>query len=1448
MKRRVTIIIAVLLVLFVATALVACDPSGTQGGTSGGTGTDGTTETVTVTPCYLNVNNPTSNMAKAFVDEFSVDDITYSVVEQVVRKNSLTGEIISTTTRDRKDTEGEVFTASGDVLLNGDQDLELLRTAGTHLITVVATVDGVTVKGTTKVFLKDYPVATHNVTVNYKAADGSDAFVVKAAKEGSTLSYGSTFLSKYNIPSSYSYTDGGVTVTKYLSHFTIANQAAIFAPAGTAADPGVTVCDTLTVSESVTLTAVYSDTKNPVVEFTFAVNAPDDIVWTYDTAAERNDVVVSVVAGSLVSDIRTASDYSSANYQLKFWKKADSTQFIFNGERIYADTVVTAYWEKKTFDVTLTLGSGAIGSDYVVDSVEGLTRVESESTFTGDGKLNTLTFKGIEYGKSLDEFYADIKVAADGTITKRVALADLFDASSAVLVRSGYEFGGIYAKGSGEEYDVTADITGAVSLLASWTPDVANIDDAYYDNTYEFEMLIDGTYAISGVKDASATLLYVPAEYKGVPVTRINDNAAAGKAMVTVLDLSSAVNLEYIGAGAFSGCVALTEIRSPEGGGSLTYIAAGAFEGIGYNPYRNGNLIIGNVLVIAAPASDGTGVLDLSGADFNYIAGGAFNDTTLVEVILPSELKGIADGAFVAVSPAKSFKIGSSTASMEYLGADIGLDEFDDGNTDDAFLTIGNALYRYTGDEESLNLTATGTTVIAGGAFKDAPNLVSLAFDESKMVYIGENAFSDKFIANNTDENGFFVVNGILIKYRGTAKQVTLPADVVTINTSAFANAGLSNLIIPVGSKLTTIKENAFKNAGKLNVTVRAKESAAEIAFTAEVNAFTNWTGGIYVEYYPDPTTSGTGGMTTARIYNDLFAGDSAAMWNWLKNNNKAFAVQVTSIEVSSNKLPNIFVTAADGSIDFFAAAKAWNNDPAGNTVFAENGNYSIFDAVTVRRNDGLSTTEDFVIAQSAVNDSFEAAKEGAQGGTATDGYPGVLVVSAANSTVAADLIPASGVSVDFNYVIYAGIEQLGLKDPDGAFFAADDVIGLYSTYGDITTRNYYIKQLTLVVTYTNGAEEEYPIANYANSVKLAVNAGDGTLTFSYTKQNYASSKVTSTGEVTFKYEVKEPAPEKITLADNMALDSENRYHASLNTALQTYNEKIRFTVHYSDGFTTESVTFGSGYVTVTGFSTLTYGERTATVVYNKDDVRLEMQFVYFVDATAQTDFTFAYVDAAGEIILGIDGKTVIEVGDWASKPDNAVGVIVTGYSGAGVAVAIPAEYVYTDADGATLGTMPVVAIGDSAFITGNGKYITSIYIPATVESIGERAFENCTNLNTVYLSEATALSSIGRYAFKGTTALGAIDLSATAVTVIRTGAFYGSGIATAALGNAVTIEAQGFYDCENLTSVTTTVAGNIMSVGSMAFYNCMNLQDVSGISQSEDAIIAKDAFSLQIL
>lgn len=1436
MKRKGTVILAVLMIVLLTAALVACDPSGSQGG--GGDGSAADTYTEVVTPYYLNVNNPTTNMSKYFVDEFSLDDITYSVVYKVERKNDRTGVVESTSTKQGT----EKFTATVEVLENGDADLERLRTVGTHVIKIVDVVDGVRVSGSTKVYLKDHATTTYDVTVNFKSADGTGASVVKSLKEGVKISYGSSFFRQFGIPTSYtSVGEGGASVTRYLSHFAIANEAAIFAPAGTQTD--VDVYDMLTVGAPITLTAVYSDSAKESYDFTFVINAPADIIWNYDAEAARDNVVASVVSGSRVSDIRLDSSYSSANYTLRYWKDADGNQFDCNGTRIYGDTTVTAVWEKKTFSASLSLTNGSIEPSYILADASGLAPVAAQSVFNSDGVLVSVTFGGIEYGTALNGFYADINLNKDGTTVKRVALSDLFDGKA--LVRSGYEFGYVYAKGEDVAYDGSVAVTAEQILTVSWLPDITNIDEQYYANTFEFEMLIDGTYAIKRVKDASATLIYVPAEYKGVPVTRISAGAAESKAMVTTLDLTSATNLRYIGENAFSGCVALTEIKSPEDGGALSYVAAGAFDGIGYNPYKSGHLIVGNVLVQAA--TDGLATLDLSQAGFKYIAGGAFNDTRLAKVILPDDLRGIADGAFVAVST--SFAIETATTSMEYLGADIGLGSFADNNLLDDACTIGNALYRYTGDEESLDLNVSGTTVIAGGAFRDAANLTSLTFDESKMVYIGENAFSNKFIAANVDENGFFVVNGILIKYYGSAKQVTLPADVVVINTTAFANSGLSNLIIPVGSGLTTIKENAFKNAGKLNVTVRAESSADEIRFSAEVNAFTNWTGGIYVEYYPAPNTSGTGGMSTQKLFADLFAGDNSAMWNWLRDNNKASAVEITSVEVDSKRIPNIFVTDANGEVDFFETAKVWNNDLGGNGVFADNGKYTVTSAVVIWRNDGLSSTEDFVMTQEDVKASFaKAIQDGANPDgdiSSYDSYAGVLTVSAENTTAASDLIPEGGVSDDFDYVIYAGIAKVELKNAAGVVLGADDVLALYTTDTDSIKTNSVLSKCTLVVTYTNGAVEEYLLASYSTSVKMTGYSkevtGDGTtrtLTFSYSKSDYrpSSTVVSSSGSVDVKYTMTVPVATAIKLAADVPVDEMGRYHAELNTAQQVYNTKLRFSLMYTDGHY-DTVTLGSGYITLENFFTTTYGERQATATYRNGELTFSCTFDYFVDPTVQGDFTFAYVNANGEIIK--DGQDAVAVGDISKKPANAVGVTVTKYNGTGtVAVAVPSVYKFTDADGNVLGTIDVVAIGDSAF---KGGHLTSIMIPASIKSIGDGAFEDCTNLTKAYLSDASALESIGKNAFKGTVKLEAIDLTATKVTVISEGAFYNSGIEKANLGAVVTVEAMAFYNCQNLTAVTTVPQASITNVASKAFYYCVRLESTAGIAS--DATVAFDAF-----
>ena len=793
MRRRIFVfLIALVLVALAATAFVACDPKG-QTGTGGLLGEEQETFTEVVTPVRLVVLNPTNQMAQAFPADFSVSDITYRVVYKVETKSDLTGKTVSEAER-----YGELFTATADML--SAESLENLNHPGKHIVTLTLVVDGVSVSGKTEVVLKESASPTHLVTVNYKVAGGEDKMVAKNIKEDSVLPYGASFLRKFGISSSYVGADG---VTQYLAYFDIAGQDANFAPDDLTA---------LTVTSPVTLTAAYSPKKKPSYTVTYVIAAPADIIWSDGGPAYEEDSA-SVVQGGTVSEIRNNPEFRSANYTLVGWVKEDGTAFNFASDRVYSDTVITAKWQKRTFKASVSLSGGSFDAGYAASDLQSLSEVKTESVFDASGKLTGVTFTGIEYGRALSEFYASILLDKEGTAVLTVPLTVLFNASLSPLVRSGYELDGIY---NGENaYTVGAAVTRALSLIAHWTPDTSSIDEDYFENTFEFEKLIDGTYAITRVKDARAALVYVPAEYKGLPVTRIEANAAKDNSSVTTLDLTAASNLTYIGANAFGGCVSLSDIRSDAATSKLSRIEAGAFDGINYDLRKNGHLIVGKVLVLAKTRG---GEADLSGEKFEYIAGGAFSDTNLTKLTLPDGLKGIADGAFAAANPTGDIVIVAHTTSMEYLGSDIGLASFSDGSEDN-MLAIGNALYRYMGNDASVTLVNNGLdiTVIAGGAFADSPSVIKLVktTEGKDIVYIGEDAFHENFVKEHTDENGLFVYDGILVKYYGSAKQVTLTDEVRVINTGAFKNAGLSNLIIPSGSALEHIKTGAFRNAGE---------------------------------------------------------------------------------------------------------------------------------------------------------------------------------------------------------------------------------------------------------------------------------------------------------------------------------------------------------------------------------------------------------------------------------------------------------------------------------------------------------------------------------------------------------------------------------------------------------------------------------------------------------
>lgn len=1413
MRRRIFVfLIALVLVALAATAFVACDPKG-QTGTGGLLGEEQETFTEVVTPVRLVVLNPTNQMVQAFPADFSVSDITYQVVYKVETKSDLTGKTVSEAER-----YGERLTATADML--SAESLENLNHPGKHTVTLTLVVDGVSVSGETEVVLKESAIPTHSVTVNYKAAGGVDKKVEKKIKEDSVLPYGASFLRKFGISSSYVDADG---VTQYLAYFDIAGQDANFAPDDLTA---------LTVTSPVTLTAAYFYEKKPSYTVTYVTAAPEDIIWSDGNLGADEEYSASVVQGGTVSEIRNNSVFRSDNYTLVGWVKEDGTAFNFASDRVYSDTVIKAKWQKRTFKASVSLSGGSFDAGYAASDLQGLSAVKTESVFDASGKLTGVTFTGIEYGRALSEFYASILLDKEGTAVLTVPLTVLFDASLSPIVRSGYELDGIY---NGENaYDVGAAVTRALSLIAHWTPDTSSIDEDYFENTFEFEKLIDGTYAITRVKDARAALVYVPAEYKGLRVTRIEANAAKDNSSVTTLDLTAASNLTYIGANAFGGCVSLSDIKSDPATSKLSRIEAGAFDGINYDLRKNGHLIVGKVLVLAKTNG---GEANLSGEKFEYIAGGAFSDTNLTRLVLPDDLKGIADGAFAAANPTGEIAIVAHTSSMEYLGSDIGLASFSDGSEDN-MLAIGNALYRYTGDAKSVELVNDGqpVTVIAGGAFADSPSVIELVktkttADKDIVVrYIGEDAFHENFVKEHTDENGLFVYDGILVKYYGSAKQVTLTDEVRVINTGAFKNAGLSNLIIPSGSALKHVKTGAFRNAGGLNITVRAKESAANIGFAAEVSAFTNWNGAVYVEYRPDRNTSGTPGMSTQTLYDSLVNNSAnSAMWQWLEEEDKLFAVEVASVSLSTAKVPTVFVTDTDAEtgtakVDFYNSALGWGNNSL-DTVFKEGDTYSIYDAVTARRNDGLTDTEDFVILKSDLDKQFddllgEPATEIAPDSAKT----GVIAFTAKDSTIPADLIPASAPAGTLAVSVYPGIARIDIQNEAGESTENENVT-LYTSYSDNIVDNFVLKDFTAVVTYTNGAVTRHVFSKSGTSITMAgydKEASGGTLVFSYTYA-YPSSGLTSTGTAELKYTMQKPKPTVLGLADDVAVDDKG-FHVALGAQVGGLYSQLRFTVDYDDGLTSETVVPGD-LLSITDLSTERYGAGVAKVTYNGEfaGTSRTIELSYFVDASPQSYFDFVFVDKNGTIVKNGDGPY------YATDTDAFV--LPAGYENYTVAVywlredtsakrlAIPETIV---AGGQTFAVTHIVngAFGAAA----GGNNITYIYIPSSVVSIGEQSFAGATSLRELDLRHASGLEIIGKEAFKNTTSLSSVDLSNTAVTVIGESAFQGSGLTGITLGgvNGVKkIEGRAFNGAKKLVNIDLS---RVIDIGAYAFEDCAAL------------------------
>ena len=105
----------------------------------------------------------------------------------------------------------------------------------------------------------------------------------------------------------------------------------------------------------------------------------------------------------------------------------------------------------------------------------------------------------------------------------------------------------------------------------------------------------------------------------------------------------------------------------------------------------------------------------------------------------------------------------------------------------------------------------------------------------------------------------------------------------------------------------------------------------------------------------------------------------------------------------------------------------------------------------------------------------------------------------------------------------------------------------------------------------------------------------------------------------------------------------------------------------------------------------------------------------------------------------------------------------------------------------------PVVKIGESAF--ENCILLTSVEIPASVETIGESAFRGCQSLTSVEIP--ASVETIGEGAFRACASLTSVEIPA----------------------SVEKIGDNAFSDCASLTSVE--IPDSVEEIGGNAFYGC---------------------------
>lgn len=1198
---------------------------------------------------------------------------------------------------------------------------------------------------------------------------------------------------------------------------------------------------TLTVTEGLTLTAVYSSSY---VKVKFDLNA--DPAWWEGGQVPAAPEDADVAPNSTVP--RPASQNYTANaYTLVGWSLDPDGGTLWNfSSRLSAQTderdTITLFgvWTERSAAVRFDLGGGAMVStlpDSGLTDCSTLTPAIADPSYNDSGLVRALTVRGVKFGDKLDKYSVTMALTKDG---EEVTFA-LLDLPKLITKGEMYTCSGLFANEDRNEDWLANPVNAAnVTVYTSWKLAGGDPDNEYYLATYNYTLKADNTYAITA-RDRAALVLYIPATHPdGKPVTEIADGAFSGMSEVTKVDFSAAVNLTEIGSSAFYACTALGEVVGDENLTKLAKVGSDAFYGTAWMNGKSsgeGDVTIGNVLV--RYMGEDTETIDLSGTKYKYIAEYALSGYKNVKtIVLPSTIVRIDDNT---LGIATLQKVETAAAGIEYIGRKaFESSVMISGQSD--HIVIGNVFYladnAKAAEADGVVTIPAGVTVIAPGAFAQCTAAKELKFagGEDKITYVGARAFNGSGI-EAADEDGFIIVNGILASYTGRAETVVVPDEVRVVAPYAFGR-GVKNIVFRSNSQLIAIEDNAFTNAADLEKIAIYKTGATVGSLDISGFAFANANG------------SAAANDAFVLILEDTAFGDVATNGAvaWLNDKGRVQQAGESEVSINTAVFTTEYVAPAGDEFDAVYLAQQWGVTDADVTAVVANG-------FTVTRND-ITFAEDYVIAMTTVETGLNAAT--------IDG-------GVASATIA---LSYGDTSYNLPIKVYPAINSFALDDTYPK--REDGKLQMYrsqSTFnmsGNLTyTRAGYTIGGRTFDGADNGsvnlANEAVTVTGYRNNVGEHV--GEDALKIAY---NYYGTVYTAS----FDYVVSNAKATEVVPAYTEVVV------IPLGASAAGYYTDIKMKVNYQDGVSKGITMANVTILSVTGPDGVKVEYPTSLPTSAVGDYTVEVQFKESgstpVTGTVEYKVALTHIEGIYTFAVNADGS----------------GATITGVTSQRDFYVLPEEAVIGE------DTYPVTAIGNGAFA---GNRLITAYLPDTVTTIGDNAFDGCVNLTSVTQlgsSDETmfpaSVTSIGNYAFEGCGKLNVTFGAAKALTTIGDNAFYGctslqrvefaqgsalsyigkeafmkSGVSVVDLaGTKVTeigysafegcmslakltlpetlsiININAFYGCTNLSNVSVSGnENNITFIGSYAFYNCKFVPSVITDHAADGAIIESGAF-----